>query len=191
MIGFYPGRFQPFHNGHLARVKAILSAYPNINLIVGIAGYEGELNQSNFLEPDEAVHCVALALSKLEKLSDVIQVRSVRIASQDTLEQSYARFFQQHRIDHVFSGSRQSINAIASILPNVIIHEWHDSAAPKGGVRIHAEDVRMSILQGNDWWRDVVDPAVADYFLRKDMRERLTWLPRGAKHRWPGRSNST
>lgn len=69
----FPGRFQPFTNAHLSRLRWIQQSYPNLTVVV-VIGDMGSLSHDNFLRAEERQEMVedVIAWAALRDVATVV-----------------------------------------------------------------------------------------------------------------------
>lgn len=72
---FYPGRFQPFHNGHLQAVKYILSKTDEV--VIGVMAAQFNFMKDNPFSAGERVEMIKLALREYWDKTYVIPIENV------------------------------------------------------------------------------------------------------------------
>ncbi len=147
-LGVYPGSFRPFHCEHLARVKTILSTYPNQDLIIAIANECLSPKKYDIICSKEALKIVSLVIDS-EKLGDRVQ-RQLATADSEIPQ----------GISRVFTGSERTIKILESLREKKI---WNGEIVRLDNSGIHGEEIRRLIVNSDPFWKDYIHPAAIDY----------------------------
>ena len=147
-LGVYPGSFRPFHCEHLVRVRAILSAYPNQNLIIAVADECLSPKKYDIICSRDALEIVFLVIGS-EQLGDRVWAQLVTVSSD--IPQGLCR---------VFTGSERTIKMIQSLKENKI---WNGEVVRLDNSGVHGEQIRRLIVQNDSSWKEYVHPSVIDY----------------------------
>ena len=180
--GIYFGRFQPFHKQHIERVAIIRNTFPDVDLIVGVADWKGEMSRSNFLTGMEALTIATLSLA--DSGFNEVRVVGVPLSPEVVLGESIRHAVAEMNISYVFSGSDKTLSASRKLVDLGLPLQIVDTMDDESGIR--ATDIRTWMINGDHTWKDYVTPSVAKYFLDTDGRliERLRDLSDGSKRPW-------
>jgi len=149
-VGLFVGRFQPFHNGHLAAVKYALKKIDYLYIVVGSAQKSHE--RDNPFTAGERIMMIKAALNE----AGVDANRWMLIPVQDadshsvwtaTLRSTVPKF------DMVFSNDTLTIRLLKEEGTNVIAIPYLNRS------EYSATNVRARILERKDW-ETLVPPAV-------------------------------
>lgn len=165
MRGFFPGRFQPFHEGHLQFVEQILDEAAEVVVAVGSAGQSH--TEANPFTAGERISMIHRTLEEVDGTTFVIPVTNV---------EPYALW-----VAHVRSLS-PAFDAVYSNNPTVqrVVTE---SGLDARGVdlverdRYSGTEVRRRMV-ADEPWRDLVPDAVADVVEDIDGVTRLRQVSR-------------
>lgn len=183
MRGLYPGRFQPFHIGHVRVVASILDLFPFVSLNIGVADWQGSLNKSLFLKGIEAKSVVDATLSDTGISLGVLQVP---ISPGESLETTIARFVKQQDIQIIFSGSDTTLEACGRLVREGLKLTVVRIIDKEEGIR--GTNLRRMILEGSSEWRRYMTKSAANILESFNPRQRLIDLSDGIKRPWVERS---
>ena len=162
-VGLFVGRFQPFHNGHLAAVKYALKRVDYLYIVVGSAQRSHE--RDNPFTAGERIMMIKAALDEagvdasrwmLIPVPDAVS-HSVWTA---TLKSTVPRF------DVVFSNDTLTIRLLKEEGIEVVPIPYLDRG------KYSATNVRSRILERKDWAK-LVPPAIARIVRELDGVERV------------------
>ena len=162
-VGLFVGRFQPFHNGHLAAVKYALEKVDYLYIVVGSAQRSHE--RDNPFTAGERIMMIKAALND----AGVDPGRWMLIPVQDadshsvwtaTLRSTVPKF------DEVFSNDTLTIRLLKEEGIKVLPVPYLDRG------QYSATNVRSRILERRDW-KNLVPPAVARMVEELDGVERV------------------
>ncbi|HII88831.1 TPA: nicotinamide-nucleotide adenylyltransferase [Candidatus Woesearchaeota archaeon] len=160
-IGLYIGRFQPFHNGHLAVIKDILKEVDQLKIVVGSAQHKG--TKENPFDAEERKAMIYTALEEA-KLADKVQVFPVP----DILwHEKYADHIKEQVGDFqiVFTAENKMLNDLFTA------KGCQTKTCQRIGDYVGTE-IRMRIAEGKPW-EFMVPPAVAVYLKKINAKRRL------------------
>ncbi len=168
--GLLVGRFQPFHRGHLAVVRAIRSAWPSETLLLAIGSSQSSYTSDNPFTASERFEMIERALGEAGisgwlalPLPDIGR-HALWVAH---AEESLPRFARVHTNNPLTRALFERAGYPVESPTLVEREHWE-------GRRIRAE-----LRRGGDW-RPLVPPAVAAYLESIDAPGRVRRLPEGA-----------
>lgn len=183
MRGLYPGRFQPFHIGHVRVVTSILDLFPSASLNIGVADWQGPLNRNLFLNGSETERLVNATLSDIGISLGVLRVP---ILPDESLETTIDRFVRQQDIQIIFSGSDTTLEACGRLARRGLKLTVVRIVDKEEGIR--GTNLRRMILEGSDDWRRYMTKSAANILESFNPRQRLIDLLDGRKRPWVERS---
>ena len=156
------GRFQPFHNAHLADVKKILKECDEILIAVGSS--QEKNTKENPFSYNERKQMIANALKKAK-------IRNFKIYPVPDLYDDFKwiKYIKKNlpKFDYVYSGNKWTLKCFRK----------HDSSIKK--IRlvkgISSTIVRDKIIRDKDWKR-LVPKEIADYIVKAKGVERIIKL---------------
>ncbi|MBR5709887.1 MAG: hypothetical protein IKX40_03945 [Thermoguttaceae bacterium] len=172
--GLFPGRFQPFTNAHLERIKSICSAYPDITLCV-LIGDVGELNKSNFLTVSEREFMINEVLQNND-LTNRVVVRHLKGAEPETWVSNVLKTVQNLKI--VFSDNPFVYQPFIKAGIHCVIHR-------RAGV--NSCDLRTYPFET---WKDYVPKEVFEFIANNKLYKRIQELESSEKYPFLTRENS-
>jgi nicotinamide-nucleotide adenylyltransferase len=140
--GFYTGRFQPFHNGHLSAVKQALSEVDLLHIGVGSAQYSH--NSRNPFTADERIRIIRAVLKENGVPERRFSMTKVPDIHNDDLWVSHVR----DRIppfEMVFVGNKGIVKELFEKEKGTPIH------LVRHEVDICASDIRRAMVNDEDW----------------------------------------
>jgi len=165
MRGFFPGRFQPFHQGHLRFVEQILEEASEVVVAVGSAGLSH--TQENPFTAGERISMIHRTLEHLEDTTFVIPITNI---------EPYALWAAHVR---TLSPSFDAVYSNNPTVRRVITENGYDAR----GVDLYERDryrgteIRRRMNAGEPW-RDLVPDEVADVVEEIDGVERVRAVSR-------------
>mgnify|MGYP003967728535 CR=1 FL=1 len=164
-IGLFIGRFQPFHNGHLAVIKKILEKHDSVIIVIGSSQeHDTAVNPFSAEERRKMIE-LALTVECIENYQ-IVDVPDINdnarwvgyvsdkiIASSDDLESS-------NPFDIVYCGAELTRDLFEKEDYKV---EWIDERI--GG--ISASEIRLRISKDMDW-EEMVPKKIVEYI--KDIK---------------------
>ena len=172
--GLFPGRFQPFTNAHLERIKNICRVHSDIKLCV-LIGDVGELNKSNFLTVSEREFMINEVLQNND-LTDRVFVRHLKGADPETWVSSVLKTV--HNLTIVFSD-------------NPFVYQPFTKAGN------HCEIYRRTGVNSCDLrtapfetWKDCVPKEVFEFIAKNKLYKRIQELEISEKYPFLTRENS-
>lgn len=155
------GRFQPFHNGHLAMAKRILES--NEEIIVGIGSAQYSHTGENPFTAGERYEMIKRALDA-DGIHDyhIVPIPDTHVHS---IWVSHIRSLVPH-FDVVYSNSDLVVrlfgeHGVKVLSPPLMARE-----------RLSGTEIRARMLKGGDW-QSLVPSAVAEYIREIDGVERI------------------
>jgi len=170
MRGVLIGRFQPFHLGHLAVVRALRAARPAEPLLLGIGSAQASYTWENPFTAGERFEMIDAALREAG-LSDCpivplpdIERHAQWVAYVESMLPPFDRVYTNNPLTRLlFERARYAVES-----PPLV-----DRA------RFEGARIRDALAAGGSW-TDRLPPAVAQYLLRVDAPQRLRLLRPGA-----------
>jgi nicotinamide-nucleotide adenylyltransferase len=162
-VGLLVGRFQPFHNGHLAAVKHALKKVDYLYIVVGSAQRSHE--RLNPFTAGERIMMIKAALNE----AGVDPSRWMLIPVQDAISHSVWTATLKSTVPRfhvVFSNDTLTIRLLKEEGINVMPIPYLDRGT------YSATNVRSRILERKDWEK-LVPPAVARMVKELDGVERV------------------
>jgi nicotinamide-nucleotide adenylyltransferase len=157
-VGLFVGRFQPFHNGHLAAVRYALGRVDYLYIVVGSAQRSHE--RDNPFTAGERIMMIKAALDEAKVDSGRWMLIPVQDAESHsvwtaTLKSTVPKF------DIVFSNDTLTIRLLKEEGIKVVPIPYLDRE------QYSATNVRNRILERKDWQK-LVPPAIAKMVLELD-----------------------
>lgn len=171
-----PGRFQPFHRDHLGLIKVILQNLPDHGLLIAVADWQGERTRANFLTGSEATSLVALGLADWH-LDGQVDVQTVSLLPGRGLKEIVSDHNELLSGSIIFSGSSLTQEIARGVGLKVF-------PLNQKGLDLHAQDIRDSIVAGDDEWRSWLTKSEIGYIINHNLDRRLRDLPEGPKRPW-------
>lgn len=176
--GLMAGRFQPFHNGHLALAKQVLAECKELVIVVGSA-------QFNFIEKDPftAGERVAMIHAALKEAGcDLAKCFIIPVPNDENNARWLAGLRSQApAFDAIYSGNEFVEYLVKAQDPSLAVRK------PKFVSRreCNGSNIRVLIASGRQW-KHLVPPAVADMIEEVDGVMRIKMLAKAdsAPHRW-------
>jgi nicotinamide-nucleotide adenylyltransferase len=163
VIGFYTGRFQPFHLGHLSAIKQALKKADKLIIGIGSAQYSHE--SENPLTADERTEIINKALEE-----NGIPKEKYEIIPIPDIHDNEAWPAHVHNLvppfDMVFVGEDGLVKEL---------FEKYDDMEVKivdKEIDINATQIRDAILKNEDWEK-YVSKSTAEYLEKIDFIERI------------------
>jgi len=172
----FPGRFQPFHNGHFEALLQLLGEYDEVIIAIGSA-QEGYTCKNPFT-----------AGERMEMIDQLLRRRNLRnrvwiVAIPDINMPPAWTAYSLSMVPRV--------EAVASGNPQVLyLYEWLGFKVKRVKLvepeKYQGSRVRELIVQGKDEWRELVPPEVAEYIdsIRGVERVRRLCLDEHSGNRW-------
>lgn len=175
--GLLVGRFQPFHNGHLAVVQHLKAKRPKEPLVLGIGSAQASHTSENPFTAGERLEMIERTVAA-ERLAGVTAVpipdvhrHSVWVAHVASLVPPFRRVYTNNPLTRLlFEEARYPVEAA----PMFERAKWQGST------------IRAAMATGRAWKR-FVPRVVADYLVSIDAEARLKLLA----ERDAGRGSST
>ncbi len=158
-IGFFIGRFQPFHNGHLYALRYALSICRN--LVIGIGSADKKGTENNPLSASDRMRIISSAL-KLEKIRRD-RMTFMRVPDFEDNDEWFGYIMSRKPdIGVVFSRNRlvKSIFREHGIM--VVLPRWHERR------RLAAKIIRGRMRSGKEWKDRVPKGAVREIARREN-----------------------
>lgn len=155
----FPGRFQPFHNGHLYDIKKIQEENDEIIIVIGSAQYSN--TEKNPLSADEREDMIKRVLEK----NNIENFQIIRIDDIDD-DDKYVRHAEKFlpKIDVVYTG-----NSLVKRLFAEKEYKIKDVEIING---ISSSKIRRRILN-NENWQELVPKEVSDFLEEINVIERI------------------
>jgi len=172
----FPGRFQPFHNGHLEALLQLLSEYDEVVIAVGSA-QEGFTCRNPFTA-GERIEMIDYLLRRrgLRDRAWIIPVPDINMPPAWT---AYLLSLIP-RVDAVASGNPQVL----------YLYEWLGFKTKRIKLvepeKYHGFRIRELIVRGADDWRELVPPEIAEFIdsIRGVERIRRLCVDEHSGNRW-------
>ncbi len=172
----FPGRFQPFHNGHLEALLQLLSEYDEVVIAVGSA-QEGFTCRNPFTA-GERIEMIDYLLRRrgLRDRAWIIPVPDINMPPAWT---AYLLSLTP-RVDAVASGNPQVL----------YLYEWLGFKTKRIKLiepeKYHGSRIRELIVRGADDWRELVPPEIAEFIdsMRGVERIRRLCVDEHSGNRW-------
>ncbi|MDO8643134.1 MAG: nicotinamide-nucleotide adenylyltransferase [Candidatus Woesearchaeota archaeon] len=163
MEGLYIGRFQPFHNGHLALIKEMLKEVKTLHIVVGSAQHIG--TKENPFSADERREMIRAALTEAGiKNVDITPVPDIIWHSKYV---EHIKTFVPH-FDIVYVAENKHLEELFSAAGcKIKTHHRIDS--------IMGTEIRNRMAK-KEPWEHLVPPAVANYLKKIGGQERVRKL---------------
>ena len=176
--GLMAGRFQPFHNGHLALAKQVLAECKELVIVVGSA-------QFNFIEKDpftagERVEMIHAALK--EAGCDLARCFIIPVPNDENNARWLASLRSQApAFDAIYSGN-EFVEYLVKAQDQSLVVRKPKFASKK---EFNGSNIRALVASGRQW-KHLVPPAVADMIEAVDGARRIKMLAKAdsAPHRW-------
>lgn len=169
MRGLLIGRFQPFHRGHLAVVRAIRAERPSAPLLVGIGSAEESYTWENPFTAGERFEMIVRALEEGEVHGvEVVPVADIRRHA------LWVRYLEAllPPFDRIYTN-----NPLTRLLFERAGYDV-ESPALVDRRRFEGRRVRALLATGRDW-KELVPPSVAKYLGVLSAPARLRTLRAG------------
>lgn len=163
--GFYTGRFQPFHLGHLSAVKQALKKVDKLYIAIGSSQYAHE--EYNPFTAEERTKMIKLCLEENE-LANRCEIFQIPDIHDNEKWPTHVREIVPP-FDTVFIGNNGLVKELFEKYDDAqVIEVEHE-------VEVSATKIRYAIVQGLDWEKHV-SPKVAEYIRKIDGAERIRQL---------------
>jgi len=149
----FPGRFQPFHKGHIAAINQLLSEYDEVIVAIGSA-QDGYTCRNPFTAGErwEMIYRVIRENGLLGRVW-MITIPDINMPLTWT---AYV-LSMSPRVDVVASGNPQTL----------YLFEWLGKPTKRitllEPMRYHGTRIRELMARGSDEWRELVPPSVSEY----------------------------
>jgi len=161
--GFYTGRFQPFHLGHLSAIKQALSVVDFLYVGIGSAQYSHE--ELHPFTADERIEMITQVLEEngIKKDTEIIPIPDIHNnAEWPGYVQTLVPPF-----DIVFVGDDGIVKELFEKHTNISVK------MVKKEVDICASDIRAMMKKSGDW-KKYLSPSVTNYLEEIDGVERVS-----------------
>ncbi|UCD04138.1 MAG: nicotinamide-nucleotide adenylyltransferase [Candidatus Woesearchaeota archaeon] len=171
--GFFIGRFQPFHNGHLAVIEDALTEVDD--LIVGIGSSQYGYTKTNPFTLEERIEMIKRSVD-----SDNYKI----VAIPDTND--YPKWIKNveravpYKFDTVYSGSPITIKLFKDA--------GYEVRVPKNKDALSATNIRNLLSKRNKEWKEYVPEGVKYVIEERFGEERMVYLSENYKHPKPSLS---
>lgn len=149
----FPGRFQPFHKGHLAAINQLLDEYDEVIVAIGSA-QEGYTCRNPFTA-GERWEMIYRVIRENGLLGRVWMITIPDINTPPTWT-AYV-LSMSPKVDVVASGNPQTL----------YLFEWLGKPTKRVTLleptRYHGTRIRELMARGSDEWRELVPPSVSEY----------------------------
>jgi nicotinamide-nucleotide adenylyltransferase len=161
-VGFYTGRFQPFHLGHLSAVKQALKQVDKLYIAIGSSQYDHE--EYNPFTAEERADMIRLTLEE-KGLLDRCEIFELPDIHDDDRWTAHVRKTVPP-FDIVFVGNNGLVKELFDKFDTAkVIEVDHE-------VNISATKIRCAMNRGVEW-EIHVSPKVAEYIKKIDGVERI------------------
>jgi len=145
------GRFQPFHNGHLAVIKDLLHHYDHVNIVIGSA--QEERTEQNPFSDDEREEMIRYTL-EAERLPEHYSIFKSEDKNDD--EKWALHIMELCHFDIAFTNNAWPARCLEKLGIVVKNHKFYNRDELIG------TDIRELIRKGESW-EELVPAKVADY----------------------------
>lgn len=149
----FPGRFQPFHNGHYAALEQLLAEFDEVIIAIGSA-QEGFTCKNPFTA-GERFEMIARLVTR-RKLRDRVWITTIPDIHMPPAWAAYI-LSMTPRVDAVASGNPQTL----------YLFEWLGFKVKKVKLvdpeKYHGTRIRNYMVMGNDLWKELVPPEVVEF----------------------------
>ncbi|QGR15930.1 nicotinamide-nucleotide adenylyltransferase [Sulfurisphaera ohwakuensis] len=162
--GLYPGRFQPFHLGHLSVIKWALQKVDELIIVIGSAQESHTL--ANPFTAGERIEMIRESL--LEENIDLSSIYLIPVPDilMNNVWVSHVRSFSPN-FDIVFARNPLVIRLFKEAGFEILIPPPYDRE------KYNSTLIRRLIIENNDEWKKLVPQKVAEYILKIRGDERL------------------
>ena len=161
--GFYTGRFQPFHLGHLSAVRQALSEVDF--LIIGIGSAQYHHTPENPFSSEERAEYIKEALLKNEIPEDKFEIIPITDIHSNPDWPAHVQSLVP-KFDIVFVGDDGIVKELFETHTDIPVK------IVKKEVDICATDIRKAMLKNEDWEKHL-SPSVADYIKKINAVKRI------------------
>ncbi len=163
--GLFIGRFQPFHNGHLAMVKQMEKECDELIIAVGSAQYA--FYQQNPMTAGERIEAITNALKKeLSKPFYVVPVEDINCYP------NYVSHVESlvPKFNIIYTGN--------SIVAELFAAKGYEVKGVPSAINICATEVRKKISKEEEW-KEFVPEEIFSFLVRNKIDERIRRLENG------------
>ncbi|HII75027.1 nicotinamide-nucleotide adenylyltransferase [Sulfurisphaera tokodaii] len=162
--GLYPGRFQPFHLGHLSVIKWALQKVDELIIVIGSAQESHTL--ANPFTAGERIEMIRESL--LEENIDLSSIYLIPVPDilMNNVWVSHVRSFSPN-FDIVFARNPLVIRLFKEAGFEILIPPPYDRE------KYNSTLIRRLIIENSDEWKKLVPQKVAEYILKIRGDERL------------------
>jgi len=154
-VAMYPGRFQPFHNGHAAIIYYFWQNYGNIPVVIGAVN-NGTRTFNNPFLGGEVENIINYSLSDLQLRNDC-QVGLVDVPSEN-IGTWLIKMLKESKANYLLTGNG-SLASLARNIRGLIVINPNDGSISS----IRSSDVRESIRNDLLEWRKLVTVSACEY----------------------------
>ena len=160
----FPGRFQPFHKGHLKVIQDVLKDNDQIIIMLGSAQHSHKLGHPLTIEERKTLIIAALKEANIsEKNYQIIAVEDINDYPNWVSHISY----KLPKFDYVYTGS----DAVKECF-RLAKKENKVIDVPREEIPISATEIRKRILNNEDW-EELVPKAVEKLLKKWDISSRI------------------
>jgi len=169
---FYPGRFQPFHNGHLYAIRYILTQVEEV--VIGVTAAQYNYEPDNPFTAGERIEMIKLALGKLYTRTYVIPIENTAsnlawLRKVETLTPSFNVVYTNNQLVRILA-EREGYQV--EPIPQL------------DREKLSGKYIRKLIIRGESW-EHLVPQSVAEYIKQIKADQRIIQLSRTEKIRKP------
>lgn len=178
-VAMYPGRFQPFHNGHSAIIYHFWESRWNNgktpSIVIGAINNKVRTFNNPFLG-EEVFEIVNLSLTDLD-LATYAKVRLIDLPTDRYIGKWIRKTIEEHKIQILLTGNSEMAGMAKGIRGLSVFNPVDGSIS-----KIRSSHIRWMIAGGEDNWKGLVTDSVGEYISQLP----INWndLPEGRKRSW-------